>query len=63
MKITTNKHSASQTGVEQAADAGCMFKCTKQQVPRTNTPHDVMLSISWRRSTASPPHWEEGTHL
>ena len=39
MKITTNKHSASRTGVEQAADAGCMFKCTKQQIPKTNTPH------------------------
>ena len=39
MKITANKHSASRTGVEQAADAGSMFKAVKTLLPRTNTPH------------------------
>ena len=45
LNITCCKHSAARTAVEQAADAGCMFKETKRMVHSTATPHSCNNSV------------------
>ena len=46
LKITVNKHSATRTGVEQAADCGPNFKLMKRLLKSLSTPHQESNPIA-----------------